>query len=98
MATRPPSEKPSKADEDLTLPSGRVSGNADSFVLPSHIQHSGSENVEPEPGHHLRAVPKAAWKRFNGYGRKHVGFFDSVKAILFSSCVFISIVFGCDRY
>jgi hypothetical protein len=98
MATRPPSEKPLRADEGLTPASGRALSNADSLILPTHAQHSDLENVEPESDNPLTSIPKAAWKRFNGYGRKHVGFFDSVTAIVFSSCAFTSIVFGCGRY
>ena len=90
MATRPPSEKPSKVDEELTRAPGRFmnASNADSLVLPTHAQHSDSDNVEPEPEHHFTTSPRAAWKRFNGYGHKKIGFFDSVKAVVFSSCVF----------
>lgn len=90
MATHPPSEKPSKVDERLTRAPGRFmnASNADSLVLPTHAQHSDSDSVEPGPESHFTTSPRAAWKRFNGYGRKKVGFFDSVKAVVFSSCVF----------
>ena len=97
MAARPPTEKPSRTDEEVTLASGQVLHNTDSLILPTHVQSSESD-VELESGNLLKSAPKAAWRRFNGYGRKRVGFFASVKAIVFSSCVSISIIFGCDWY
>jgi len=90
MAARPPSEKLSK-DEELTRAPGRFlsASNADSLVLPTHAQHNDSDNVEHESDNSFTAAPRAAWQRFNGYGREKIGFFDSVKAVVFSSCVFI---------
>ena len=93
MATPPPSEKPFK-DEELNLESGRVLSHADNPTLPTHVQHSDLENIERELGGRLTH----AWRRFNGYGRKHVGFFGSVKAVVLSSCGFISTAFSCICY
>ena len=91
MASHLLSEKPSKTGEELAP--GRVSTIADSLTLPTHLQHSDSEDADVEHGSILAAAPRAAWRRFNGYGRKRVGFLASVKAVVFSSCAFASVVF-----
>ena len=83
MSTRP--------DEELAIARDRAQRvtNGSSNSLPTaHLQHSDSEKAKPKPGHSLTSVPKAAWARFNGYGRKRIGLFQSVKAVLFSSCTF----------
>ena len=52
--------------------------NGSSHSLPTHSENSQRNS--------LTAAPKAAWDRFNGYGRKRIGFLQSVKAVVFSSC------------
>lgn len=91
MASHPPSEKPSGADDELALARDQVLTNGDKHNLPTHVQHSDDlEGVEPKPSHSLTA----AWDRFNGRGRKRVGFLQSVKAVVFSSCTFTPTGFG----
>lgn len=96
MATLPPSEKPSGTDEELTLARDRVERaltNGDKHNLPTHVQHSDLENVELKHSDPLTT----AWNRFNGYGRKRIGFIESVKAVIFSSCTSTPTVLGCCR-
>lgn len=70
----------------------RVLTNGDKHGLPTPVQHSGSENVELKPGPSLTA----AWNRFNGHGRKRVGFLQSIKAVVFSSCTSATTISGCS--
>jgi hypothetical protein len=91
MTTHPPSEKPLGTDGEPVLArdrTGSVATNGDGH-LPTHVQHNDPENVEHK---HTRA--RSAWNRFNGYGRKRVGFFQSIKAVVFCSCTSILIVFS----
>jgi hypothetical protein len=86
MASLPPSEKPLGTDEKLARTERVLTGtNGDSHNLPTHVQNSDSGNVELETD---KSMTRAAWDRFNGHGRKHVGFFQSVKAVVFCSCTF----------
>ena len=94
MATLPPSEKPLGTDEELALAPGRAQTNGGGQTLPTHVQRSDSDDVEPKPGNPLATTPRAAWDRFNGRGRKRVGFFQSVKSVVLSSCSSLPIVFG----
>jgi len=94
MTTHPPSEKSLGKNRELApAPIERVPTNGDYYGLPTHVQLSDSENVGPKPGGSSTAT--AVWERFNGYGRKRVGFFESVKAVVLSSCTFTSIALGC---
>ena len=92
MATYPLSEKPSRVDEEQTVGLQRVLTNADVHSLPSHTQSGNSKNVGRPPIKTLASASKNAWGRFNGHGRKSIGFVQSVKAIIFSSCTPISVV------
>jgi len=97
MSTHSLSEKPlGKAKELAPVPLERVPTNGDYYGLPTHTQRDSSGDVEPKVASSLSA--KAAWQRFNGHGRKRIGFFESVKAVVLSSCTFISIVFDCLEF
>lgn len=89
MAAHPPSEKQLGLDEELTIPSERILTNGDNHNLPTHVQPNDSTNVEPKPANPLTSLPKNAWARFNGYGRKRIGILQSIKAVAASSCMFI---------
>ena len=92
MAALPPSEKTLGTGEGQVLLTNGGRGN-----LPTHVrQHSDPENIEIEPVQRAMSGPRAAWERFNGHGRKPLGLFQSIKAVVFSSCTFISIVCGCS--
>jgi hypothetical protein len=82
-AMHPLSEKPLMMDEELPLVN-----NGDNHSLPTHLRQNELDSVELKP-----TAARAAWNRFNGHGRKRVGFFQSVKAVVFCSCTFILIVF-----
>ena len=82
----PLSEKPLMMDEELPLVN-----NGDNRSLPTHLRHNDPDSVELKP-----TAARAAWNRFNGYGRKRVGFFQSIKAVVFCSCTFTLIVFDCS--
>ena len=64
--------------------------NGGSNGLPTH-----SGDVDPKY-QHLGTTPRAAWNRFNGHGRKRVGVFQSIKAVLFSSCISFPVVLRCS--
>ncbi|KAF9653776.1 hypothetical protein BDM02DRAFT_3182767 [Thelephora ganbajun] len=96
MATQPPSEKPLGTDGELTLVSERLlTGltNGDDHNLPTHVRQSDSEKVELKPSNPSTSALRAAWERFNGYGRKRVGFLQSVKAVVFCSYLNMLLVF-----
>ena len=61
-------------------------------LLPTHLGI-----VEPKH-RHLDTTPRAAWDRFNGRGRKHVGVFQSIKAVILSSCTSFPVVVDCSLY
>lgn len=92
MTTHPPPEfeKPFRVDEEQT--ERILTTNGGDHNLPTHVQPSDSTHVEPKLGHHLTSVTKNAWARFNGHGRRRIGFFQSIKAIITSSCTFIPVV------
>ena len=89
MATHPPSEKPLGVNEGLTLASERVLTDGGCHNLPTHVQSDGSTDVGLDQGHSLTAIPKNAWARFNGRGRRRIGFLQSIKAVVASSCAFV---------
>lgn len=92
MAALPLSEKPSGVDEELTIAPGRVLTNGGDHNLPTHVQPNDSTNVEPKLADRLTSVPKNAWARFNGQGRRRIGILQSVKAVFTSSCTFVPLV------
>jgi len=85
MATHLPTNNPSgMAREPALSRDALVGAYGDSYILPTH-----HEDVEPKHGMHFATSPKAAWDRFNGRGRKRVGFLQSAKAVALSSCMSI---------
>lgn len=89
MAAHPPSEKnPLALDKELTTEPERVLTDGDDHSLPTHVQPNDSANVGPESKNRLGPLPKNAWERFNGYGRRRIGILPSIKAVLASSCTF----------
>lgn len=91
MATRPLSEKPSGVDEEMSIALQRVATNVDGHNLPTHVQSNGSQDGGSKPGNPITSASRNAWARFNGYGRKRIGFFQSLKAVIFSS--FLNVLF-----
>ena len=89
MATHPPSEKPTGMDEEQGL-SRQAPTNGDSNGSPAPPR---SGNLESTP---KRSLPRAAWDRFNGYGRKPVGTIQSIKAVALSSCTSFPVAPGCS--
>ncbi|KAF9788189.1 hypothetical protein BJ322DRAFT_1047593 [Thelephora terrestris] len=85
MATKSPSEKPLGMEEELAIASERVSTDGDGQNLPTHIQSDDSTNVGLGQGRSLTSIRRNAWARFNGHGRKRIGFLQSVKAVVASS-------------
>lgn len=86
MATHSPSEKP--LGEELA--SKPVFTNGDDHNLPTHLQPNDSENnLRDAPG----SIPRNAWARFNGHGRKRIGFRQSIKAVLTASYLNVLILF-----
>ena len=61
--------------------------------MPAYAQHVDLEEVEPKPGNFMVSTSRTTWQRFNGHGRKRVGFFQSLKAVALSSCTFIIVPF-----
>jgi len=51
------------------------------------------ENGRSMPAHTLSTSSIAAWRRFNGHGRKQVGFLASIKAVVFSSYLNVLLIF-----
>ena len=92
MATLPSSEKMSRMGEEVPLTSGAALSSTDSLALPDHVQHNDPESGGFVPAQTVSTTPMAAWQRFNGHGRKRVGFVASIKAVVFSSCLFIPVV------
>jgi hypothetical protein len=79
-------------EEELAIASERVSTDGDGQNLPTHIQSDDSTNVGLGQGRSLTSIRRNAWARFNGHGRKRIGFLQSVKAVVASSCALVSIV------
>jgi len=57
--------------------------------MPSCAQHVDLEEFKLKPGKFMLSASRTPWQRFNGHGRKRVGFFQSLKAVALSSCTFI---------
>lgn len=94
MAMFPPSESQLGIDEERSLLSQEIPTKGNSYSLPTHVQHGDLEDVgsKPEPDNFMISASRTAWQRFNGHGRRRVGFFHSLKAVILSSCAFILIV------
>lgn len=92
MYPHPPTEKPLRDDEERTLLSEEVLNGGNRQSLPTHVQRNDSEEVHQKLGDSLTSAGRTAWQRFNGYGRRHIGFFRSLKAVVLSSCTFTHIV------
>ena len=82
MATYSSSEKPPGMDEELAL-SHRAPANGGGSGLATYPENLPEHNHR----HSLTTAPRAAWDRFNGYGRKRVGAMQSVRAVILSSCI-----------
>lgn len=92
MAMYPHTEKGFRVDEERTLLSEEAPTHEDRHNLPTHVQRDGSEEGQLKPGNPLTSASRTAWQRFNGHGRRPIGFFRSLKAVALSSCAFILIV------
>ena len=93
MARLPPSEEQLGIDEERTLLSDELEALADGGRdnLPTHVQHSDFKDVDLNSGNYVASTARAAWERFNGHGRKRIGFLRSVRAVICSSCTLIPI-------
>lgn len=83
MAMYPPTERGLGVDEERTLLSEEVLTS-----LPTHVQQDSGdlEGAQLKPGNSLTSVSRTAWQRFNGHGRRRIGFLQSLKALFVSSC------------
>ena len=86
MATLPPSESQLGIDEERSLLSQETLARENIESLPTH---SPQEDLEDGGFKHMISASRTAWQRFNGHGRRPVGFFKSLKAVVLSSCAFI---------
>ena len=89
MSVHPPSERQFSADEGRTLLYGEIQPGGGNYNMPTYVQHVDLEETEPKLGNFMVSTSRTAWQRFNGHGRKRVGFFQSLKAVALSSCTFI---------
>ena len=79
-------------DEEVPLTSGAALRSTDNLTLPDYVRHNDPESSGFMAAHTVSTASMTAWQRFNGHGRKRVGFLASIKAVVFSSCLFIPIV------
>lgn len=87
--TYPPPERQFSVDEGRTVLSGEIQPSGSDHNMPPYVQHVDLEQVNPKPGYFVVSTSRAVWQRFNGHGRKRVGFFQSLKAVALSSCTFV---------
>ena len=82
----PPAGEWVGVDEEPTLLSEEVLTDGDRNNLPIHVQRDDSEETLLKPGN--SSALRTAWRRFNGHGRRRIGFLQSLTAVVLFSCMF----------
>ena len=92
QAMYPPTEKQLGVDEERTLLAEEALTGGYRNSLSIHPRGSDLEEVQIKPGNSLTSASRTAWQRFNGHGRRSIGFLQSLKAVILSSCAFVPII------